>query len=260
MLSTNRHNVPVLKVLLESLRIAAKNAGPYSTALSVPTAYFVGIFAVHQIFFFQANQLTEWIFWVAYKLAFVVFAVTCHRLILIGMPDNPFQVRFSARELKYVAALLVAVTALFCVYMILLTPLNVLLQGLYAFEFLKLENWVFYEEDINDFLQLAGSFLSLYFLARFSLVFPSTAIDRRFSLRESWVCTQGNGWRIAVTLWAFPVLVKLIQWETVTSDSPAMYKMLATLLFYVGLALAVFSLSLIYRTVVETGASDAVRA
>jgi hypothetical protein len=85
------------------------------------------------------------------------------------------------------------------------------------------------------------------------LVFPATAIDRKGGLQWSWDKTRGNGWRMAIVFGLYPWLIGSAIW-LLSRDEPTMVEWaLTAVLYYVGLAVQVFALSLTYKEVVAFG-------
>ena len=59
-------------------------------------------------------------------------------------------------------------------------------------------------KEIIPIINYASMTLAIYFLARCSLVFPATAIDRSVGLKWSWRLSAGNGWRLVIIAGALP--------------------------------------------------------
>lgn len=102
-------------------------------------------------------------------------------------------------------------------------------------------------DDIGFWIKLLSKGLSLYVLGRISLVFPATAIDKKVSLKWSWVITRGNAWSMFVIVALFPLpfslLINFIWSENATEIENAV---LSVASFFV-LVIEIFALSLTYR-------------
>lgn len=61
-----------------------------------------------------------------------------------------------------------------------------------------------------------------YICARFSLLLPAIALDRKSNLAWAWALTKGNGLKLATLLWVLPFVFSLLYsgWQT---ESPVMY-------------------------------------
>ena len=202
------------------------------------------------MFFDQATDLTAWAIWAAYKVAFVVFAVTCHRLVLVEDATFTFQISFRLREVKFVGWA-IAVYAIF--YLIVSVPLTVTMN-------LPITSDAFDSSEFAYYAQFIFSIPATYILARLCLVFPATAIDMKYGLSWSWAQTRGNGWRIVVIVGLYPWLISTMIWLVSREDPMLIEQAFIAFLYYVGLALEVFALSLTYRAWVavdEQGAFSA---
>jgi hypothetical protein len=126
-------------------------------------------------------------------LVLVLLAVFCHRAVLL--PDvrdtSPLKIFFTARERKFFAwgigvCLLVAV-----------------LVGLSSVVLL------FVSEVVGEGLMFVGPLmlggLFWYLFGRWSLVFPSIALDLSMDIGWSWKQTRGNGWRMLVLVGFLPL-------------------------------------------------------
>jgi len=240
MATTDRNRAPVLNILLRSIQVACGNKARFSTALALPTLLLVTIWATNWLFFEPAKDLTAWVVWSVYKIAFVIFAVACHRLVLVEAATSTFQFSFGVREVKFVSWA-VAVYGIF--YFIAAVPITVVMNLSTTSDALDSPEFFYYA-------QLLSSIPATYILARLCLVFPATAIDMKYGLSWSWAQTRGNGWRIFVIIGLYPWLISTVIW-LVSRDEPTLIEQVFTaLLYYVGLALEVFALSLTYKYMV----------
>jgi hypothetical protein len=55
-----------------------------------------------------------------------------------------------------------------------------------------------------EWLNAAARVLAFYVVARFSLVFPAIATDRKPDLGAAWLESKRNGWRLAIVVGALP--------------------------------------------------------
>ena len=100
-------------------------------------------------------------------------------------------------------------------------------------------------------LEFLASLPALYLVARLSLVFPATAIDRPASLRWAWRTSRGNGWRLVVVVtvlpWLVSHLVGLLYRDEATAAEVVLLTVTGTALF----ALEIAALSVAYRELVR---------
>jgi len=149
----------------------------------------------------------------------VLFAVTCHRLVLLPKADKDQAFQFSAywrliRFLLWVIGLSI-------------------LEGLVSFPFSAAMAWFIDTYLLDEMAKGSGtvderfgslSYLftlstlpAIYLIARVSVVFPSIAVDRPLSIGSAWSLTKGNGWKMAVIVFLFPwLLFKLIEFLPTT--------------------------------------------
>ena len=111
-----------------------------------------------------------------------LIAVSCHRLIILGADSlpNAWGLFWSWRETRFLGWMY----GIWIIAMIPLVLLVLLIQALPLFTATP-----------DEWLLLGILFpLALYVFARFSLVFPATAIGQRPTLKASWRLTRSNGW------------------------------------------------------------------
>lgn len=159
----------VLAIVLESAQAIATNWRTLVAALAIPTAAMFGIAWI-------AERLGsgEVLGTIAALPFYALFAVSCHRVIILGdrsLP-NPYGLFWSYRETRFLGWLLVLgflaiVFSIPALVLAFLVPSN--LAGIALF------------------------LVSTYFGVRFSLVLPATAVDDSPSLSDSWNSTSGNG-------------------------------------------------------------------
>lgn len=137
-------------------------------------------------------------------VVFVVFAVICHRLVLLGEGSVP---RFglyswSGRETRFLGwSIVTSFYFLIATVPILMGLVAVLVYGVPHPKAWKesLES-IFY---IFWLLVLPGT----YFSSRVLILLPATAIDERHDTDWAWELTKGNGWRLVVVVGVLPALL-----------------------------------------------------
>lgn len=154
-------------------------------------------------------------FSVALSIAFfAIGAINTHRIVLLGNTSVPrfgFR-RWSGRETRFFGWL---VAIYFLSWFVSLLPM-MLVGGLISV----------LPDSISDMpvaimlLGLAALSPYFYFLARFSLLFPSAALDHRNDLAWAWKTTQGNGIRLilvstlpSLAIWLTDALFELLPTE-----------------------------------------------
>ncbi len=141
---------------------------------------------------------------VLFGLAFALFAVTCHRLILLGDHSVPQYglIRWSSRETRFVSWTLLIYL---CAWVAAVVP-NIL-----AFHFMSGAprpswpmSWAMFAISFFAIMALPG-----YLFARLSVLLPATAVDERPSFNWAWKITKGNGWRLFLVVGVLPIVLWL---------------------------------------------------
>lgn len=236
------YKLPFLKIIVATIYFAWTNKAELLRAISVPTLALVLVIAAGAaltILIDKPPHFLIWIFLFALGLSSSFFAITCHRLILMGSNQ-----RFKSlnalpgyRELRFMGWVIV----IYAIATILKIPFvalaKSLLGGTAVSEGGQIARWVV----------IIGSVPALYVLARLSLAFPATAIDEHTSLKWSWERTRGNGWRIFAIVGLFPWLIETMIGLLARNGATTLEQVLLYILFYVGLAIGIIALSFTYK-------------
>ena len=197
----------------------------------------------------QMGSLAEFVILVLYVPAFTVFAVTCHRLILLGDDSVPNYglMKWSKRESRFIGWSLLGYFAWFAISMLVMFFSVGLTGSLQALPV----TWVEYAPYC---MLIPGTYL----IARFSLLLPATAVDQRHDLTWAWAVTEKNGWRLVLLVGVLPIalwygLSYLLERSVIVDF----------VIYAVGCVLyvvevAALSLSFQYLTGHSSGASDSV--
>jgi hypothetical protein len=137
------------------------------------------------------------------SVIYVLFAVTCHRVVLLGVDSIPTRwgLYWSHRETRYLGWTI----AIGLIVVVVSLPLFYIAYKFMSIELLTEVTNV--SSTVWNLVMFVFMFPSTYLLSRWSLVLPSTAIDRRPSLDSAWDLSHGNGWRLAILLGAPPLLL-----------------------------------------------------
>lgn len=232
----------VAHTVVEAFRICFGNIGIFARALAIP------IFAMSVTVIFWRGQVTALsaalqlllaLWWAGW---FTLFAITCHRLALLG-PDGvpPFgHLRMGQRELGFLGRLLaltvaVPILAFVGVYLILATLFPDVRMGVES-------------TGISPWLGWAVFLAVIYFLGRWSLVFPAAAMDQPISFATAWAYSRENGWRLAVLVGFIPAALEIARSLLLRANATAFELVLNVLIGYALLAAEIVALSLAYRT------------
>jgi hypothetical protein len=131
-------------------------------------------------------------------LAFAIFAVTCHRLILLGDESVPnFGLKkWTSRETRFVGWVLLGYVCYAVIALLLSIPVLAFLLMCHLPA------------------ELAGVILGFTFMipctyvfARISVLLPATAVDERPNVKWASDLTDGNGWRLVLIVGVLPCVL-----------------------------------------------------
>lgn len=185
-----------------------------------------------------------WVFLLAasvvYTWAWIVFAVVCHRLVLLGPQalGHAAPLRWTMREsLFFLRSAAVWMLAM---------PLTVACVAAIVFA-----GWpMFQETDAPWKTWLAMSLAMLpscYVFARLSLVLPAAALDRKVGLGWAWSRSSGNSGRLFVVIGLLPWLFSAPSYLVDTPAGNPAAAIAVTILGTLLLTVEIAALSLSYR-------------
>ena len=239
------------KVVLGAFLVPWWHRRAFGRALVIPLIWLVTLALT---WYFAGEYLpafSAWLFYVGYGVLFVVFAVTCHRLVLLDPHSIASRLypRWSWRETRFILWMVgvwLIATAAFMVFATLLGNVPHLWSPQGSPEA---------NEDWFGWALYAAKVPALYVFARLCLVFPATAIDKRANLKWAWRLTEGNGWRlvlvVAVLPWILTQLVNLLYRGNASTVETVILTFVGCALFAVEIA----ALSLSYRELTGAEAS-----
>ncbi|MGZ5084236.1 MAG: hypothetical protein ACXWHB_00615 [Usitatibacter sp.] len=228
--------LPVFTMLYGAFVVPWAHRRAFAKALALPAAALVAI----QVGSWQAGEepgtSLQWATWAADAILWMLFAVICHRLVLLGLEpkDVPIVPGWGARETRFLAWLLAIYVITLAVTMAALTVGTMLIQSLSP-------------SLVQAIVDVASKLIGTYLFARLALVLPAAAIDAPTNLVSAWWRTRGNGWRMAVIVtglpWGSGYLVSIVY-----GDEPGlMQAILVTVLGTALLVVEIAALSLSYR-------------
>jgi hypothetical protein len=182
--------------------------------------------------------------------AYVLIAITCHRLVLIGTTGIPEfgMVTWTRREWWFLAYLIL----LSCVYFLSMA-LNLMVHGLLNEFDVQIGGVqiIFAKGDGILLLMLLSAFPSAYILSRLSLLYPATAVDRDVDVEWAWAHSKNNGWRLTVIIVFLPFVFILLRIPLFMLDPIWMGGIIELLLRLILLAVEIVALSLSYKHLTE---------
>ncbi len=195
----NTEKLPILHILLSVL----KNLNTQKSALLKRLAFLAIVMTAFEsladFFTLETSFTILIIYWLTYGMVFTLFAVTCHRVILLGPESVPKYGlhSISLREIRFFGWGFVTYF-----YLSLITFFSMFPMGFFTFD-----------AESNMYHMMIYSFISIipgtYLFSRLSILFPATAVDHRKDMEWAWETTKGNGWRLLILLGMIPIFIKL---------------------------------------------------
>ena len=234
------------KVLLGAFLVPWSNREAFARALAIPL---LSIVAVNLSWYYARDYLpsfSNWLLYFVYCGLYVIFAVTCHRLVLLDTRSVAARPHWSWRETKFLAWVIV-IGLIFAVALpVLATPMTNILMwtGLGV------------HDDRFQWSIQCGQILALYIVSRLFLVFPATAIDRRVNFKWAWRRSKNNGWRLVIIVGALPWVLSNLVWLLYRENEGILEDIVITFLGSAIVAFEVAALSLSYRELTKEDAMD----
>ena len=179
-----------------------------------------------------------WLLYAVYGMLFTVFAVTCHRLVLLDAESvaKRWRLTWSMRETRF----FVWILGLWASGLVAMGVLLLIAANLWTWTVRGDPEWI-------DWAQTALKIPLLYVFARLCVVFPAMALDERPSLRWAWERTQGNGWRLLVVVAGLPLAFKFLVDLLYRSEATEAEWLVLTVLAIALFAVEIAAISLSYR-------------
>jgi hypothetical protein len=229
------------KVIAGAFLVPWRQRKAFAGALAIPVALLIALSAV--FYYYELVQVPWYaalVTNVVYGLLFTLFAVTCHRLVLLDPASvaRESRLRWTRRETRFflwvVGSWLVALAAML--------PLLTVALAAWA-------NTLGSPGGEPEWLHSVAQLPLLYVFGRLCVLFPATAVDRHPppDIRWAWRLTRDNGWRLLVIIgmlpWLFSWLVALVYRSNATAFEWLLVSLLAMALFAVEIA----AVSISYR-------------
>jgi hypothetical protein len=183
----NSSRFPVYLLIRDAIRELGAKWQDLLPALLLPSASMIALAWTFEVV--GTEGLKSYIWWLAYVPFYVLFAVTCHRTVILGtehMP-SPWGIFWTWRETVFLGwffgiTLLTMTVSLASGLLSLLMPVD---GGSTALGWIR-----------SAVLYLFAS----YFILRFSMVLPASALDHRVTFGESWAATKKHGITLALAV------------------------------------------------------------
>jgi hypothetical protein len=244
--ATPQRRLSIPAVLAGAFILPWARRGTFAKALALPAAAMVAIQVGWWLAGDRISGAAAWAAWGANGILWILFAVICHRLVLLEPQhgDVAMVPGWGRRETLFLAWL----AAVYVIIMAVVTVAIMVGGAIVA----NLASTSLFESIYGPVAAALGTYL----FARMSLVLPATAIDARTTLTQVWWQTQGNGWRLALIVgglpWVFAYAVSLISGDEPSTARGVLVTILATALLVVEIA----ALSLSYRQLANDDSAE----
>ncbi len=238
----NNIRLPVGKVLVQAFLTPWALRHELIRALSVPAISLI-MLHISEPYVRDLGNLVLLVYVLIGSVAYVLFAVTCHRIVLLG--DQPVPrygiIKWSMRETRFLFWLLGIYVVGFTIF-----PLA-------AFSTMYVAISEYYWLLVLLLLLLLIVILGCYVLARLSLIFPATAVDQRPDIKWAWGRSSDNGWRLVVIVGLLPFVTSLAQKLLERENSTIIEDVLWPLMYILVLIVEISALSLSYKALNKHG-------
>jgi hypothetical protein len=240
----------VVKILFDAFTLVWFRRTDFMHALWLP---FLLMIALTATFSFSKSNLPAglgWIIVAAYYFLLVLFAVNCHRVVLldsVGIQEWKVP-KWSWRETRFLAwcaffYVLAALCGMVGMTIFVIIIGNITTQLLGSSD-LKSSTWTVTSGYVIGIIYA-------YIFARLSIMFPSIAIDKNLSFQQTVKLTRGNGWRLVIIVSVLPWAIQIILSSLIREDYSFVEYMLWLIITCALLTVEITALSLSYRELAE---------
>lgn len=242
--------LPVIKIMIGALYYPWTLRKPLFKALSILVVAGVVLSAVwwYQWGLGLIPEYIGWLVAIIFWTLYTLFAVVCHRMVLLGASSVPkYGVgRIGERDFRFAVALailmIISMLAPYGISLLIFSLAGIVKSLPFVPEFnmnfgMSVSSWLFYIAQI-------------FVLSRFGLILPATAVDERPSLKWAWRASRGNTLRLMLVLGLFPWLFYLPS-EFFPEEPGLMGYGLYVLAWWLFLPIEIAALSLSYKQLVQ---------
>ena len=180
---------------------------------------------------------------VLYLGAMTLFSVVCHRLVLIdpkAVSSAPI-LRFGRRELRF----------LYWGILLSLVFMTIGLLWVLLVSF-TMQYSIGGPDNLGWYVAIfIAAIPASYVIARLSVLFPAIATDMEYSLKWAWRLTANNGWRLAVIVAGFPVILAAVINVLYRDQASLMETIVLSFVGTVLTAVEVVAISLAYQELMK---------
>lgn len=239
--------LPIQEIFLKALLVPWHQRGALLRTLLLPALGWVLLSRLGQDWV-QESWIRAIPIWIVWGVLYTFFAVTCHRLVLLGERAVPHfgLMQFTRRELRF----LLLLALIYIVYMFVMlvggtvlgsVAINVLPNG---------------SERVPKYISVAFVWMSFavsgFVFARFGVVLPATALDKKHGLKWAWQLSHGNGLRLFFLVGLIPYALSYLM-SLIDLGAGSIPSFLYSVLWFILLIIEIAALSLSYQALTAGG-------
>jgi len=251
--------LPVWPILRDAVTIPLSRWRHFGRLMVIPIVLWLGLQIVGEETLFQEKsnaQLADvggmLLLWLLQAVIFTLFAVSCHRSILLG-EDSVSRFGFAgwgARETRFLIRLFIAYLVAFVIF-----ALSIAFLGFFT-SFIS----TIFVKDTEIFFPNPAYFLPFYILliipfayvlGPISPILPAAAVDLKATIKSVWDKSLGNEWRMALIVgapilfwWYITLLVLLLIGEEI---HPVLSAGIGAAVYFVTATVEIVALSLAFK-------------
>jgi hypothetical protein len=245
----------VVKILFDAFTLVWFRRKDFMRALWLPFLLMIALTAT--VSFSEPNLPTSlrWISLAAYYFLVVLFAVKCHRVVLLDRVNTQeWEVpKWSWRETRFLVWCGLFVVIAGMSWMVCATIVGIVVGNittpLLGLGDLKSTTWTVIGEYVMKLVYA-------YIFARLSVMLPAIATDKKLIFQQAVKITSGNGWRLLIIVIVLPWAIHVTLSSLIREDYSIVEYMLWLIFSCALLTVEIAALSLSYRELLEHADND----
>lgn len=189
----NQVKLPVMAILAGGFAVPWSNKSRFIQALILTFSILVAVDHI-AVLYVESLGMKVFFLYAINAIVYVGFAVTCHRLVLLG--DSSVAkygiLGWSGREFRFLG---------WCIKIGIVVGLIFFLIGIISAMVSS------YYIPIIQPMMVIMMIPIIYFSSRIILLFPATAVDKKYNLKWAYQLTDGNGFRMVVVVALIPIIM-----------------------------------------------------
>jgi hypothetical protein len=232
--------LPVIRIICDAFLFVWDKRVRMLRALAIPVAL---LFVVGHTFTFADDDPWKWAQMFVQTALYILFAITCHRLALIGDEGVPnYGLRtWTPREWRYLGWSVV----IMMIWMLYFFVISSMIASKLISE-VEAGTRVESVESFGPLVWLAGVPI-LYIFTRLSVLYPAIALDQQPTAQWVWRLTADNGWRLTIVVGLLPWVLYFLAGLLLRENATLVENIIVELIGFILLAVEVVALSFSYK-------------